>query len=47
MAISKKRKSVSAKVDKNKSYTLKDAAALVKEVNITKFDASVDLHIRL
>ena len=47
MAISKKRKSVDAKVDKNKTYTLKDAAALVKEVNITKFDASVDLHIRL
>src|SRR5207342_1507595 len=47
MAISKKRKSVAAKVDKNKAYTLKDAASLVKEVNVTKFDASVDLHIRL
>src|SRR5450432_3426969 len=47
MAISKKRKSVAAKVDKNKTYTLKDASSLVKEVNITKFDASVDLHIRL
>ena len=47
MAISKKRKSVAAKVDKNKAYTLKDAASLVKEVNLTKFDASVDLHIRL
>jgi large subunit ribosomal protein L1 len=47
MAISKKRKSVAAKVDKNKAYTLKDASSLVKEVNIAKFDASVDLHIRL
>ena len=47
MAISKKRKSVAAKVDKNKTYTLKDASSLVKEVNLTKFDASVDLHIRL
>src|SRR3984885_8110382 len=47
MAISKKRKSVASKVDKNKAYTLKDASSLVKEVNITKFDASVDLHIRL
>src|ERR1700682_2353912 len=47
MAISKKRKSVAAKVDKNKAYTLKDASSLVKEVNITKFDASVDLHVRL
>src|SRR5271169_5984084 len=47
MAISKKRKSVASKVDKNKAYTLKDASSLVKEVNIAKFDASVDLHIRL
>lgn len=45
--ISKKRKLVNAKVDKNKFYTLAEAAALVKEVNITKFDSSVDLHIRL
>jgi large subunit ribosomal protein L1 len=47
MAITKKRKVVNAKVDKNKQYSLKDASALVKEVNTTKFDASVDLHIRL
>ncbi len=47
MAISKKRKVVNAKVDKNKAYTLKEASSLVKEVNTTKFDASVDLHVRL
>jgi large subunit ribosomal protein L1 len=47
MAISKKRKAASSKVDKNKVYSLRDASALVKEVNITKFDASVDLHVRL
>lgn len=47
MAISKKRKAVNAKVDSNKTYTLKDASSLVKEVNTAKFDASVDLHIRL
>jgi len=47
MAISKKRKSVASKVDKNKAYTLNDASSLVREVNIAKFDASVDLHIRL
>jgi large subunit ribosomal protein L1 len=47
MAITKKRKAVAAKVDKNKVYTLKDASALVKEVNITKFDSSVDVHVRL
>ena len=47
MRISKKRKAVAAKVDKNKAYSLKDASALVKQVNTTKFDSSVDLHIRL
>ena len=47
MAISKKRKAAVAKVDKNKVYSLKDASALVKEVNTTKFDSSVDLHVRL
>jgi large subunit ribosomal protein L1 len=30
-----------------KLYALRDAAALVKEVNTTKFDASVDIHVRL
>lgn len=47
MAIVKKRKAVDGKVDKNKVYSLKEASTLVKEVNTTKFDASVDLHIRL
>jgi large subunit ribosomal protein L1 len=47
MAISKKRKVANAKVDSNKAYSLKEASSLVKDVNITKFDASVDLHIRL
>src|SRR3954471_3970888 len=45
--IPKKRKAANGKVDANKVYTLKEASSLVKEVNITKFDASVDLHIRL
>ena len=47
MGLAKKRKAVDSKVDKNKMYTLTDASNLVKEVNTTKFDASVDLHIRL
>lgn len=47
MAIPKKRKAVDAKIDKNKMYSLKEASAIVKDVNTTKFDASVDLHIRL
>jgi large subunit ribosomal protein L1 len=45
--ISKKRKTAEAKLDRNKSYSLKEASALVKQVNTAKFDASVDLHIRL
>jgi large subunit ribosomal protein L1 len=45
--VSKKRQAVNAKVDSNKLYTLRDAVALVKEVNTTKFDASVDVHVRL
>ena len=43
----KKRKAAEAKVDKNKVYSLKDASTLVKDINCTKFDSSVDLHIRL
>ncbi len=46
-SITKKRKAVAAKVDKNKVYSLADASALVKEINITKFDSSVDVHVRL
>lgn len=45
--VSKKRKAVDAKVDASKSYALRDAVALVKEVNTAKFDASVDLHVNL
>src|ERR1700739_1398071 len=45
--ITKKRKVAETKVDKNKVYSLKEASTLVKEVNTTKFDSSVDLHIRL
>lgn len=47
MAITKKRKAASSKVDKNKVYSLREASSLVKEVNLTKFDSSVDLHVRL
>ncbi len=45
--IGKKRAAANAKVDAEKSYTLEDAMALVKEVNTAKFDASVDVHVRL
>src|SRR5215813_14522160 len=45
--ISKKRKAAENKIERNKAYSLKDASTLVKSINTTKFDASVDLHIRL
>lgn len=45
--ISKKRKTALDKLDKNKTYSLEDASALVKDINTTKFDASIDLAIRL
>src|SRR2546430_11444338 len=47
MAITKKRKTANTKIDKSKNYSLKEASSLVKEVNTTKFDSSIDLHIRL
>ena len=45
--VPKKRKAVEGKVDAAKLYTIPEAMALVKDVTTTKFDASVDLHIRL
>lgn len=45
--ITKKRKVVNVKVDESKLYTLGEAMALVKDVNIAKFNASVDVHVRL
>ncbi|MBS1657247.1 MAG: 50S ribosomal protein L1 [Bacteroidetes bacterium] len=47
MQLTKKRKQANARVQPGKTYTLQEASALLKEVNSTKFDASVDLHIRL
>lgn len=45
--ISKKRKAADSLLDRNELYSLNDAMAKVKEVNTTKFDASVDIHIRM
>ena len=45
--ISKKRKSILTKYDKDKTYSLKEASSLVKEITTTKFDSSVDLAVRL
>ena len=45
--ISKKRKEALSKIDRASLYSLSDAASLVKEITTTKFDASVDLAVRL
>ena len=45
--LTKNRKAVLDLVDKEKSYTLKEASVLVKELTKTKFDASVDIDVRL
>jgi large subunit ribosomal protein L1 len=45
--ISKNRKAVLAKYNPEKEYSLEDAAKVLKEITFTKFDASVDLDIRL
>ncbi len=47
MGISKNRKIVEENVDLNKSYTLEDASVIVKENSKVKFDATVDLAVRL
>lgn len=45
--ISKNRKAVLAKYNPEKEYSLDDAAKVLKEITFTKFDASVDVDIRL
>ena len=47
MQLTKKRKQAESKVKRNAQYTLADASALVKEATTCKFDASVDIHVRL
>jgi large subunit ribosomal protein L1 len=45
--LTKKRKTVIAKFDANRSYSVAEASKIVKDITTTKFDASVDLAIRL
>lgn len=45
--LTKKRKAIADKVNKENFYTLAEASSLVKEVNTAKFNASVDLHVKL
>ena len=45
--LTKKQKLAFSKIEAGKSYTLKEASGLVKEITTTKFDASVDIDVRL
>ena len=47
MKLTKNQKSVADKVEAGKMYTLKEASELVKEITTTKFDASLDIDVRL
>ncbi|MBX7095436.1 MAG: 50S ribosomal protein L1 [Flavobacteriales bacterium] len=45
--LTKKQKEVAGKFDENKSYSLVEASKIVKDITTTKFDASVDIAVRL
>ncbi|MBL7911063.1 MAG: 50S ribosomal protein L1 [Bacteroidia bacterium] len=45
--LTKKRKAATANFDASKSYSVAEASKIVKEITTTKFDASVDLAVRL
>ncbi|HPY81862.1 MAG: 50S ribosomal protein L1 [Bacteroidales bacterium] len=47
MKLTKNKKSVIEKLDTTKVYSIEEAAKLVKEITTTKFDASVDIDVRL
>ncbi|HON52088.1 MAG TPA: 50S ribosomal protein L1 [Bacteroidales bacterium] len=47
MKLTKNRKSIIGKIEPNKAYTIEEAAKLLKDITTTKFDASVDLDVRL
>ena len=45
--LTKNQKAALSKIEAGKAYSLKEASALVKEISLTKFDASVDIDVRL
>ena len=45
--LTKNQKQATEKIEAGKAYTLAEAAALVKEITFTKFDASLDIDVRL
>ncbi len=47
MKLNKKRKVAQTKIDTAKIYSLEEASKMMKDINCTKFDSSVDIHVRL
>ncbi|XOD67157.1 MAG: 50S ribosomal protein L1 [Flavobacteriales bacterium Tduv] len=45
--LTKKQRTVYQKIDRNKQYSLEQASKLLKEITFTRFDASIDLAVRL
>ncbi len=45
--LTKKQKEAVSKIDRTKLYSIEEASVLIKEISKTKFDASVDLAVRL
>ncbi len=45
--LTKNQKAIQEKIEPNKEYTIEDASSLVKDITFTKFDASIDLSVRL
>ena len=45
--LTKKRKEALSKLDASKAYSLQEAANVLKEITYTKFDASIDIDVRL
>ena len=45
--LTKNQKSVADKIEAGKAYSLKEASELVKEITTTKFEASLDIDVRL
>lgn len=45
--LTKNQKAIQDKIESDKEYTIEDASSLVKDITFTKFDASIDLSVRL
>jgi len=45
--LTKNQKAIQDKIEPDKEYTIEDASSLVKDITFTKFDASIDLSVRL